>query len=119
MPRFARSLGLSLQVTSSASAHSPGRPRHDMSRLSSWRRGAYAEAEKVQRKALERRERLLDPEDTDTLESCSNLQELLWDTGQYDEAEKIYRHAWKGNELESGKDDPLTLRNAAAEPAYL
>ena len=54
------------------------------------RQGKYEEAESLNLRALEEREKILGPEHPDTLTSVSNLGRLLEIRGKYKEAEVMY-----------------------------
>jgi hypothetical protein len=59
--------------------------------LSSLRRAAHNEAEKLDREALNIERRVLGPEHSDTLVSMVNLGRVLTEAGRYAEAEKLQR----------------------------
>ena len=71
--------------------------------------GKYAEAEALQRKTLEIRERVLGPEHPHTLISLNNLAFSLKSQGQYAEAEAPYRKALGTRERVLGPEHPETL----------
>jgi hypothetical protein len=54
-----------------------------------WQRGDYSEAEQLCRDALTLREDKLGHDDIDTLTSCSDLSDILWDQAKYDTAEEM------------------------------
>ena len=69
--------------------------------------GNYDEAEKLNRQALEGREKELGVQHPDTLTSVSNLADVLQDQRKYDEAEKLKsRRALEGREKELGAHHP-------------
>ncbi|KAL9630085.1 MAG: hypothetical protein Q9164_006593 [Protoblastenia rupestris] len=71
--------------------------------------GRYDEAEQMDRRALDGREKVLGKEHPDTLMSVSNLALVLQYQGKYDEAEQINRQALDGREKVLGKEHPDTL----------
>ncbi|KAI4221404.1 MAG: hypothetical protein L6R40_008636 [Gallowayella cf. fulva] len=71
--------------------------------------GRYDEAEQMDRRALDGREKVLGKEHPDTLTSVSNLALVLRDQGKYDEAEQMNRRALDGSEKVLGKEHPDTL----------
>lgn len=54
-------------------------------------RGKYDKAEAMYRQALELREKVLDGDHSDILDSMNNLGSLLGNQGKYDEAERMQR----------------------------
>jgi tetratricopeptide (TPR) repeat protein len=73
--------------------------------------GKYDEAEQLNRRALEGREKELGIHHPDTLASVSNLASVLQSQGKYDEAEKLNRRALEGKEKELGVHHPDTLKS--------
>jgi tetratricopeptide (TPR) repeat protein len=73
------------------------------------RLGKYDEAEKLNRRALEEREKELGDRHPDTLTSVNNLALVLQYQGKYDEAEKLSRRALEGTEKKLGAQHPDTL----------
>ena len=76
------------------------------------KRSAHAElemAEKMNRRALKVKERVLGVEHADTLTSVRNLALVLRYQGKYKEAEELYRRALEGREKLLGVEHPLTL----------
>jgi hypothetical protein len=62
------------------------------------------------RASLEAEERILDPENRQTLNSVDNLARVLRDRGKkYEEAEEMHRRALAGREKELGENHPYTL----------
>ena len=71
--------------------------------------GKYDDAEKMNRRALEGYEKVLEQDHPDTLMSVNNLALVLQDQGKYDEAEEMNQRALKGREKELGLNRPNTL----------
>jgi tetratricopeptide (TPR) repeat protein len=71
--------------------------------------GKYDEAEKMNRRALEGKERELGKEHRDTLMSVCALALVLQDLEKYDEAEEMNQRALEWTEKELGNDHPDTL----------
>ena len=71
--------------------------------------GRYNEAEQMDRRALDGREKVLGNEHPDTLRSVSNLASVLQHQGKYDEAEQMNRRALDSSEKVLGKEHPHTL----------
>ncbi|KAF3020305.1 hypothetical protein E8E14_013529 [Neopestalotiopsis sp. 37M] len=71
--------------------------------------GKYKEAEQMNRRALNGREKALDKDHPDTLISINNLASALQYQGRYEEAEQMNRRALDGREKVLGKDHPDTL----------
>ena len=71
--------------------------------------GNYNDAEQMDRRALDSKEKVLGKEHPDTLTSVSNLALVLQYQGKYDEAEQIDRRALDGREKALGKEHPDTL----------
>ncbi|CAG8196671.1 unnamed protein product, partial [Penicillium olsonii] len=72
-------------------------------------RGTYEEAEKMHRRALEAREKVLGREHPSTLTSVNNLGSVLDGQGKYEEAEAMHRRALEGYEEVLGHEHPDTL----------
>ena len=75
--------------------------------------GRYNEAEQMDRRALDGREKVLGNEHPDTLISVSNLALVLQHQGKYDEAEQVNRRALDGREKVLGKEHPDTLTSVS------
>ena len=71
--------------------------------------GQYGEAEKIHRRALDLRERVLGKEHVDTLMSRNAIGASLYYQGKYPEAEKISREELTLHEKLLGQEDPRTL----------
>jgi tetratricopeptide (TPR) repeat protein len=71
--------------------------------------GKYKEAEDMNRRALEGRERALGKEHPTTLKSVGNLAVTLQFQGKYEESEDVSRRAFEGCEKVLGKEHPNTL----------
>ncbi|KAK1656993.1 hypothetical protein BDP55DRAFT_43077 [Colletotrichum godetiae] len=71
--------------------------------------GKYAEAEQIHRQTLELREKVLGPENPDTLTSMDNLAVVLGSQGKYDEAEQMHRQTLELREKVLGPENPDTL----------
>ncbi|KAI3530692.1 hypothetical protein CABS02_14420 [Colletotrichum abscissum] len=71
--------------------------------------GKYNEAEQMHRQALELKEKVLGPENPDTLISMNNLAEVLRSQGKYDEAEQMHRQELELCEKVLGPENPDTL----------
>ncbi|KAI9856827.1 MAG: hypothetical protein M1813_008764, partial [Trichoglossum hirsutum] len=71
--------------------------------------GEYAEAERIIRGAVERRERVLGLEHPYTLASVSKLGSVLEGLGKYEKAETMHRRALEGREKVLGPEYPDTL----------
>ncbi|KAL8873245.1 MAG: hypothetical protein Q9198_007058 [Flavoplaca austrocitrina] len=75
--------------------------------------GRYDEAEQMDRRALDGREKVLGNEHPSTLTSVSNLASVLQDQGKYEEAEQMNRRALDGSEKVLGKEHPDTLTSVS------
>ncbi|KAL8634563.1 MAG: hypothetical protein Q9228_007842, partial [Teloschistes exilis] len=75
--------------------------------------GKYDEAERMNRRALDGREKMLGIEHPHTLTSVSNLASVLQDQGKYDEAEQMNQRALDGREKVLGKEHPDTLTSVS------
>jgi tetratricopeptide (TPR) repeat protein len=75
--------------------------------------GKYEEAEKLNRRALEGREKELGVHHLNTLTSINNLASVLQDQGKYEEAEKLNRRALEGYEKELGVHHLNTLTSVS------
>jgi len=71
--------------------------------------GKYEAAEKMNRRALQGREKALGVEHPHTLISVNNLASVLQDQGKYEAAEKMNRRALQGREKALGVEHPHTL----------
>jgi tetratricopeptide (TPR) repeat protein len=71
--------------------------------------GHSAEAEMLQRQALEGRESTLGPKHPETLRSLDNLASVLRDRARYDEAEELQRRTLEGRNVVLGLTHPHTL----------
>ncbi|KAI1846943.1 hypothetical protein JX265_014012 [Neoarthrinium moseri] len=71
--------------------------------------GKYEEAEVMNRRALDGREKALGADHPSTLTSVGNLALVLGDQGKYEEAEVMNRRALDGSEKALGADHPDTL----------
>ncbi|KAI8680532.1 NACHT domain-containing protein [Fusarium keratoplasticum] len=76
-------------------------------------RGRYEEAEQMNRRALEGREKVLGREHPDTLTSIHNLGWVLRSQGKYEEAEQMNRRALEGCEKVLGREHPHTLTSVS------
>jgi len=74
-----------------------------------WGQGKYLEAEMLNRRALEGREKELGKQHPDTLTSVSNLAYLLHKQRRYDEASQLYQRACDGYEEKLGSEHPTTI----------
>ena len=74
-----------------------------------YKKGDYARAEILHRRALASREKALGAEHPDTLADVNNLAMLLRDKGDYAKAEPLYRRALEGREKILGVEHPHTL----------
>jgi tetratricopeptide (TPR) repeat protein len=74
-----------------------------------WQLGMYEEAAKLDRRALEGREKVLGKEHPDTIGSVSNLASGLHKQGELTAAEKLYRQVVESTENVLGKNHPDTL----------
>ncbi|CAE7170263.1 nphp3 [Symbiodinium microadriaticum] len=74
--------------------------------------GQVVEAERMYRRALQRRRAVLGNTDPDTLTSINNLASLLSVTGQTEEAESLYAEALAGCRAKLGNKDMDTLLSA-------
>ena len=74
--------------------------------------GSYDEAEQMDRRALDSREKMLGKEYPSTLTSVSNLALVLRYQGKYGEAEPMNRRALTGYEKVLGKEHPDSLTSA-------
>ena len=75
--------------------------------------GSYDEAEQMDRRALDSREKMLGKEHPDTLTSVCNLASVLRYQGKYGEAEPMNRRALDDNEKVLGKEHPSTLKSVS------
>ncbi|KAL9591473.1 MAG: hypothetical protein Q9179_007687 [Wetmoreana sp. 5 TL-2023] len=75
--------------------------------------GRYNDAEQMDRRALNGREKVMGKEHPDTLTSVSNLALVLRDQGKYEEAEQMNRRALDGREKVVGKEHPDTLTSVS------
>jgi tetratricopeptide (TPR) repeat protein len=73
--------------------------------------GKYEEAEAINRRAPDGREKVLGEEHPDTLKGFNNLASPLQRQGKYEEAETMIRRALDGCEKALGNDHPETLTN--------
>ncbi|KXH58327.1 hypothetical protein CSAL01_13102 [Colletotrichum salicis] len=71
--------------------------------------GKYAEAEQMHRQTLELREKVLGPENPDTLGSINNVALVLESQGKYAEAEQMHRQTLELSEKVLGPSHPSTL----------
>ncbi|KAL9591591.1 MAG: hypothetical protein Q9179_007568 [Wetmoreana sp. 5 TL-2023] len=71
--------------------------------------GSYDDAEQMNRRALDSREKMLGKEHPNTLTSVSNLASVLRCQGKYEEAEQMNRRALDGKEKVLGEEHPDTL----------
>jgi tetratricopeptide (TPR) repeat protein len=79
--------------------------------------GQYQESEKLLKRALELREKALNPEHLDLASSLNDLGELYWNKGKYEEAEPLYRRALSIRENALNQEHPdvaMSLNNLAA-----
>jgi len=76
-------------------------------------RGKYDQAEEMNRRALEGREKVLGQDHPDTLNSVHDLASVLQYQGRYDQAEEMNRRALEGREKVPGQDHPDTLASAS------
>ena len=74
--------------------------------------GQVVEAERMYRRALQRRRAVLGNTDPDTLTSINNLASLLSVSGQTEEAERLYAEALAGCRAKLGNKDMDTLLSA-------
>jgi tetratricopeptide (TPR) repeat protein len=72
-------------------------------------KGDYDGAEVIYRRALERYEKALGAEHSDTLASVCNLGHILSRKGDYEGAEALYRRGLDGREKALGTEDPDTI----------
>src|SRR5215470_2780458 len=70
-------------------------------------KGDYAGAERLYRRALAIREKVLGPEHPDTAESLNGLAAVLYSKGDYTGAEALYRRALAIQEKALGPKDPI------------
>lgn len=75
--------------------------------------GDYKVAEKISRRALNGREKVLGVEHPSTLTSVNNLSSVLASQGKYKAAEEIHRRALDGWEKALGVAHPSTLSSAS------
>ncbi|PWW76801.1 TPR-like protein, partial [Tuber magnatum] len=71
--------------------------------------GKYQEAEDLNCRTLEVREKVLGPQHPDTLTTTDHLAIVLRNLGKYDEAEGMHRRALEGTERNLGPDHITTL----------
>ncbi|KAL8766753.1 MAG: hypothetical protein Q9194_006182 [Teloschistes cf. exilis] len=76
-------------------------------------RGKYEEAEPMNRRALDGRDKVLGKEHPDTLASVSSLASVLRNQGKYEEAEPMNRRALDGRDKVLGKEHPNTLTSVS------
>ena len=74
--------------------------------------GKYAKAEKMNRRALDGREKAWGPDHTSTLSIVNNLASLYVDQGKHAKAEEMYRRALDGYIRARGRNHPITQRIA-------
>ncbi|KAH7117472.1 hypothetical protein EDB81DRAFT_892338 [Dactylonectria macrodidyma] len=74
-----------------------------------WMKGIYVEAEEMNRRALDAREKVLGREHPDTLTSVHILALVLRYQGKYEEAEQMNRRALDASEKVLGREHPDTL----------
>jgi tetratricopeptide (TPR) repeat protein len=77
-----------------------------------WQQGddrLYAEAEQLQRDAIEKEKRVLGPEHPDTLNGMMNLGVIMRRMGRYADAERIYRETLAIHSRVLGAEHPDTL----------
>ncbi|PWW75749.1 TPR-like protein [Tuber magnatum] len=72
----------------------------------------YEESEKMHRRALENREKILGLDHPDTLASTNNLALVLQVQGKYDKSEMMYRRTLESRDRILGPDHPDTLATA-------
>ncbi|KAB2576154.1 Kinesin light chain [Lasiodiplodia theobromae] len=77
-----------------------------------WMKGDYKAGERITRKAVAVRERVLGLDNELILTSVSILASVLRDQGKYGEAEELNRRALEGREKELGERHPHTLASA-------
>jgi tetratricopeptide (TPR) repeat protein len=77
------------------------------------RLGRYPETEDLRRHVLAVRERLLGPEDLDTLSAANSLAGAMLKLGGYAEAESLYRRTLEAHERLCGVYDVRTLMSVA------
>ncbi|KAF8535293.1 hypothetical protein BDD12DRAFT_782634 [Trichophaea hybrida] len=75
--------------------------------------GKYEQAEQMNRRALEGREKALGPDHPDTLNSVNNWASVLQNQGKYEQAEQMNRRALEAKEKVLGPDHPDTLTSMA------
>ncbi|KAH7116615.1 P-loop containing nucleoside triphosphate hydrolase protein [Dactylonectria estremocensis] len=78
-----------------------------------WMKGMYEEAEQMNRRALDAREKVLGREHPSTLTSVNNLASVLQDQGKYEEAEQMNRRALDAKEKVLGREHPSTLASVS------
>ncbi len=71
--------------------------------------GLYARAHELAKRAMDDRLSILGPDDPKTLESMTQLGDILEREGSYAEGEKLERQALMGERRNPGPEDPLTL----------
>jgi tetratricopeptide (TPR) repeat protein len=81
--------------------------------------GKYSDAERLNRRALEKGVKELGIQHPDTLTSVSYLASVLQCQGKYDEAERLSRRALEGYEKELGVQHPDTLTSVSYLVAVL
>ena len=81
--------------------------------------GNYKNAEEMQRRSIEAKEKVLGKEHPSTLASLSNLATMLRDQGIYKKAEEITRQALEVKEQVLGKEHPETFRSLCNLAAVL
>ncbi|KAH7124607.1 hypothetical protein EDB81DRAFT_730860, partial [Dactylonectria macrodidyma] len=78
-----------------------------------WMKGIYKEAEQMNRRALDAREKVLSREHPSTLTSVNNLAIVLQCQGKYEEAEQMNRRALDAREKVLGREHPSTLASVS------
>jgi tetratricopeptide (TPR) repeat protein len=73
--------------------------------------GKYEEAEMINRRALDGREKVLGEKHPDTLQSLSSLAFVLLNQGRYEEMEAMNRRALGGREKVLGEEHPDTVKS--------
>ncbi|KAF8536533.1 hypothetical protein BDD12DRAFT_781369 [Trichophaea hybrida] len=72
-------------------------------------KGKYEQAEQMNRRALEGREKVLGPDHPDTMTSVNNLAQVLQSQGKCEQAEQMNRRVLEGREKVLEPDHPDTL----------
>ncbi|KAL1972818.1 hypothetical protein VTN31DRAFT_6360 [Thermomyces dupontii] len=73
--------------------------------------GQYREAERMQRRALETAEKVLGPNNTQTLSRANALGLVLQRQGRYEEAQALHQRALEEYEKQLGPEHPDTLQS--------